>query len=82
MTDLSFRTIPELGAILRGREASAVDLARHFLERLGSKYNAVVTVLRDRALAEAADRDRESPNTQVAPASAAPRTSPGRPITA
>ncbi len=62
MTDLSFLTVVELGRRLRAREVSAVDLARHFLdrlERLGPGYNAVVTVLRDQALAEARERDRE-----------------------
>jgi Asp-tRNA(Asn)/Glu-tRNA(Gln) amidotransferase A subunit family amidase len=60
--DLSFQTIPELGALLRSRQVSADDLTRHFLdrlERLGPRYNAVVTVLRDSALAEARERDQE-----------------------
>jgi Asp-tRNA(Asn)/Glu-tRNA(Gln) amidotransferase A subunit family amidase len=62
VNDLSFLTIGELGALLRSRRVSAGDLARHFLERLerlGPRYNAVVTVLREPALAEAAERDRE-----------------------
>lgn len=62
MTDLSFQTIAELGGMLRGGAVSSAELTRHFLdrlERLGPKYNAVVTVLRDRALAEAAERDGE-----------------------
>ena len=45
MSDLSFLTVVELGGSLRGREVSAVELARHFLdrlERLGPAYNAVV----------------------------------------
>jgi aspartyl-tRNA(Asn)/glutamyl-tRNA(Gln) amidotransferase subunit A len=48
--------------MLRGREVSAVELAAHFLarlERLGPAYNAVVTVLRTQALAEAKQRDAE-----------------------
>jgi aspartyl-tRNA(Asn)/glutamyl-tRNA(Gln) amidotransferase subunit A len=60
--DPSFLSIVELGRLLRARRISAVELARHFLERLerlGPNYNAVVTVLRDGALAEAAARDRE-----------------------
>ena len=55
VTDLSFLTIGELGALLRSRQVSARDLAGHFLERLellGPRYNAVVTVLREPALAE------------------------------
>jgi aspartyl-tRNA(Asn)/glutamyl-tRNA(Gln) amidotransferase subunit A len=60
--DVSFQTIPELGALLRSRQVSSADLTRHFLERLerlGPRYNAVVTVLRDSSLAEARERDRE-----------------------
>ncbi|HEV7366228.1 MAG TPA: amidase family protein, partial [Gemmatimonadales bacterium] len=62
MTDPSFLSITELGALLRSGRASATELTRHFLERLellGPRYNAVVTVLRQPALAEAAARDRE-----------------------
>jgi aspartyl-tRNA(Asn)/glutamyl-tRNA(Gln) amidotransferase subunit A len=62
VTDLAFLSIPELGRLLRSRKLSAVDLAEHFLdrlERLGPTYNAVVTVLRESALAEARQRDRE-----------------------
>ena len=62
MTDPSFLSIPELGALLRAGRISAIQLTRHFLERLellGPRFNAVVTVLREPALAEAAERDRE-----------------------
>jgi aspartyl-tRNA(Asn)/glutamyl-tRNA(Gln) amidotransferase subunit A len=62
VTDLAFHTIPELGRLLRGRKITAVALAEYFLdrlERLGPNYNAVVTVLRDPALAEARQRDAE-----------------------
>ena len=62
MSDLAFLAIPELGRLLRSRKVSAAELASHFLdrlERLGPTYNAVVTVLRDRALAEARERDQE-----------------------
>jgi aspartyl-tRNA(Asn)/glutamyl-tRNA(Gln) amidotransferase subunit A len=62
VTDFSFQSVRELGALLRSRSASATDLAKHFLNRLeslGPKYNAVVTVLRDSALAEASERDHE-----------------------
>jgi Asp-tRNA(Asn)/Glu-tRNA(Gln) amidotransferase A subunit family amidase len=58
----TFLTIPELGSLLRSRAVSSVELTRHFLdrlERLGPTYNAVVTVLRDQALAEARARDEE-----------------------
>jgi aspartyl-tRNA(Asn)/glutamyl-tRNA(Gln) amidotransferase subunit A len=62
VSELTWRTIPELGRLLRDREVSAVELAEHFLrrlERLGPAYNAVVTVLREPALAEAKARDAE-----------------------
>lgn len=62
MSDIAFLSIPELGRLLRERRLSAVELAEHYLgrlERLGPTYNAVVTVLRDTALAEARERDRE-----------------------
>ena len=57
MTDFSFLTVEELGTLLRKRQTTAVDLTRFFLERLerlGPRFNAVVTVLRSSALAEAA----------------------------
>jgi Asp-tRNA(Asn)/Glu-tRNA(Gln) amidotransferase A subunit family amidase len=62
VTDPSFLSISELGALLRSRRVSSTELTRHFLERLellGPRYNAVVTVLRQPALAEAGLRDRE-----------------------
>ena len=55
-------SLPELGRLLRTRKVSAVELAEHFLdrlERLGPTYNAVVTVLREPATAEARLRDAE-----------------------
>ena len=62
MSDPTWLTIPELGRMLRSREVTAVHLAKHFLdrlERLGPTFNAVVTVLRAAALAEARQRDAE-----------------------
>jgi aspartyl-tRNA(Asn)/glutamyl-tRNA(Gln) amidotransferase subunit A len=62
MTDPTFLSIPELGVLLRSRRVSSVELARHFLdrlERLGPTYNAVVTVMRESAIVEAQERDRE-----------------------
>lgn len=62
MSDLTWLTIPELGRLLRSRKVSSVELAQHFLdrlERLGPAHNAVVTVLRERAIAEARLRDAE-----------------------
>jgi aspartyl-tRNA(Asn)/glutamyl-tRNA(Gln) amidotransferase subunit A len=62
VTDFAFLGIPELGRLLRDRKVTAVALAEFFLdrlERLGPNYNAVVTVLREPALAEARERDAE-----------------------
>jgi aspartyl-tRNA(Asn)/glutamyl-tRNA(Gln) amidotransferase subunit A len=62
MSDLTWLSLPELGRLLRRRRVSAVELSRHFLdrlERLGPRYNAVVTVLRQQALREARVRDAE-----------------------
>ncbi|MFL5474971.1 MAG: amidase family protein, partial [Gemmatimonadales bacterium] len=62
MTDFSFSTVEELGTLLRKRQTTVVDLTKYFLERLerlGPRFNAVVTVLRRSALDEAAERDRE-----------------------
>ena len=60
--DLAFASVVELGRLLRQKKTSASELATYFLdrlERLGPRYNAVVTVTRERALAEAAQADRE-----------------------
>jgi aspartyl-tRNA(Asn)/glutamyl-tRNA(Gln) amidotransferase subunit A len=62
VTDFAFLGIPELGRLLRDRKVTAVALAEFFLdrlERLGPNYNAVVSVLREPALAEARERDAE-----------------------
>jgi aspartyl-tRNA(Asn)/glutamyl-tRNA(Gln) amidotransferase subunit A len=62
VSDLAFLTIRELGRMLRARKVTAAELTEHFLgrlERLGPTYNAVVTVLREPALAEARLRDAE-----------------------
>ena len=60
--DFAFLSILELGRLLRQKKTSATELATYFLdrlERLGPRYNAVVTVTRERALAEAAQADLE-----------------------
>jgi aspartyl-tRNA(Asn)/glutamyl-tRNA(Gln) amidotransferase subunit A len=62
VSDFAVLGIPELGRLLRGRKVTAVALAEYFLdrlERLGPNYNAVVSVLRAQALAEARERDAE-----------------------
>ncbi len=58
----AFATIRELGAKLRAREVTSVQLTEFFLSRLekfGPVYNAVVRVTRDLALAQAKQSDEE-----------------------
>jgi len=60
--DFAFLSVVDLGRLLRQKKASATELATYFLdrlERIGPRYNAVVTVTRERALAEATQADRE-----------------------
>ena len=52
----------ELGELLRSRKVRAVELAELYLdrlERIGPRYNAVVTVMRDHALGQARRADAE-----------------------
>jgi hypothetical protein len=67
-----FASIDELGAMLRAKEISSVELTRFYLERLeryGEDLGAVVTITRERAMREAeqADRDIASGNVQNRP---------------
>ena len=60
--DPVFMPLRELAAHVRARRVSPVDLAETFLtrlEKLGPRYNAVVTVTRERALAEACRAEEE-----------------------
>ncbi len=60
--DLMFTPIRTLGDRLRAREVTSVALAEASLSRLeslGPKYNAVVTLMKDSALAEARRADEE-----------------------
>ena len=60
--DIFFATIKELNARLRAREFSAKELAQAFcerLERLGPRYNALAHSLRDDAIDQARDVDRD-----------------------
>ena len=60
--DLAFASISELGAMLRGGALSCVALAEFFLDRLRTfdpALQAVVTLLPERALAQARARDAE-----------------------
>lgn len=60
--DLMFLPVRKLAAMLRAREVTSVALAEASLSRLetlGPKYNAVVTLMKDSALAEARRADAE-----------------------
>jgi aspartyl-tRNA(Asn)/glutamyl-tRNA(Gln) amidotransferase subunit A len=57
-----FRSVRELGEAVRTRAVSPVELTETFLdrlERLGPRFNAVVTITRDRALVEARRAEAE-----------------------
>lgn len=61
-SELAFASIRTLGDELRARAFSCVELTEFFLERLqrlGPKFNAVVTVTRSLALEQARRADRE-----------------------
>src|SRR2546425_7786732 len=54
--EFAFMSVVELGRLLREKKTTAAELAAYFLdrlERIGPRFNAVVTVTRERALAEA-----------------------------
>jgi aspartyl-tRNA(Asn)/glutamyl-tRNA(Gln) amidotransferase subunit A len=60
--DVFFSSVRDLGALLRARKASSVELTEAYLGRLesmGAGLGAVVTVTRDLALDEARRADRE-----------------------
>src|SRR5579871_3964330 len=60
--DVYFRSISELGAGLRSKEYSCLDLTRAFcdrLERFSPRYNALALLLREQAIRQAKDVDDE-----------------------
>lgn len=60
--ELAFASIRKLGSALRDKQFTSVELTEFYLDRLetiGAKLNAVVTLTRERALAEAAQADRD-----------------------
>jgi aspartyl-tRNA(Asn)/glutamyl-tRNA(Gln) amidotransferase subunit A len=60
--DWAWASIGELGKALRAGQTTSVKLAEYFLDRLqriGPTYNAVVTLTKDRALAEANQADAD-----------------------
>ena len=59
---LAFLTIRQLSDLVRTREVSPVELAETFLHRLetlGPRYNAVVTLTRERAMRQAKQAEQE-----------------------
>ncbi len=66
--DIFFATIGELGAKLRARVFSAVELTRAFcdrLESLGPRHNALALSLREQAIRKARDSDDEFKHDRV-----------------
>jgi aspartyl-tRNA(Asn)/glutamyl-tRNA(Gln) amidotransferase subunit A len=60
--DIAYSTITGLQALLAAKTISSVELTRVYLDRLekyGPVYNAVVTIVHERALREAKRADRE-----------------------
>src|SRR5215211_6313126 len=60
--DYAFLSVRELGRMLRAGETTPTRLAEYFLDRLdtvGRRFNAVVTLTRERALEEARVAERE-----------------------
>ena len=60
--EVLWRPVRELGELVRSRKVRAVELAELYLdrlERIGPRYNAVVTVMRDHALGQARRADAE-----------------------
>ncbi len=60
--DIAFSDSVALGELLTRKQVSSIELTRLYLSRLekyGPHYNAVVTILHDRALREARKADRE-----------------------
>jgi len=62
LDDLAFASIGELSELLRTRSVTSVELTQIFLERMrryGPELECVVTLTAERALASAAEADRE-----------------------
>ena len=60
--DIFFSSISELSAKLRAKEFSCVELTRAFcdrIERIGPRYNALALSLREQAVRQARDVDRD-----------------------
>jgi len=63
--DLAYYSIRELASLIRQRKISSVELTRFFLDRIeqyGDTLEAIITVTRQRALAQARQLDQELQN--------------------
>lgn len=63
MTDYIYRSATELAALIREGQATSTDVVREHLERIkehNDKFNALISVFEDEALATAAECDRET----------------------
>src|SRR5690606_36262569 len=68
-------TIAQLAEALRARKLSAVELTRHYLDRiakLDGELNAFITVTEEEALAQAADADRRLADGTATPLTGIP----------
>jgi aspartyl-tRNA(Asn)/glutamyl-tRNA(Gln) amidotransferase subunit A len=75
MAPIIHRTLAELAAGLRTREFSSVELARTALERIEAaqpKLNALISITRETALAQAAAADRELASGRAGPLAGIP----------
>ncbi len=62
LEDLCYATIPELGALIRTRKVSSVDLTQMYiarLKRLDPQLHCAITITEDRALAQAKQADAD-----------------------
>ncbi|HEY6783460.1 MAG TPA: amidase, partial [Gemmatimonadales bacterium] len=62
LEELCYATLPELGALIRTRKVSSVDLTQMYiarLKRLDPQLHCVITITEDRALAQARQADAD-----------------------
>src|SRR5260370_13339355 len=73
--DIFFGSISEIGARLRAKEFSCVELTRAFcdrLDRLGPRYNALALSLKEQALRTARDVDGDIKRERFRPLTGIP----------
>ena len=74
MKDVTFSSVAELSGMLRDREVSAVELARHYLERIEAHrdLNAFLDVRPEATLAQAEEADRRIAAGEAGPLTGIP----------